>query len=210
MIIKINALALLFTTQFLLVFFILTIVFYRRYRKQKINAVIARGEARRRTAEIAYQEQKNEELAGLKEEYNNLYTQLERVKHLNAKLKASLDKLIPQAKRTQEQELVIKDIEEYYAELDTFIQTLTREKEELHSKSESYEDAITKISLKLKNSISKEEHDYVKAQNNRLELEINKHKDELAKVERSNSELEKNYIWLEKEYNALYENTNKG
>ncbi len=210
MIIKINALAILFTVQFLIVFLTLTIVFYRQYRKQKINAIIAQGEARRLTAEIAYQEQKSNELAGIKEEYSGLQTQFDQIKHLNAKLKASLDTLIPQAKRTKEHELVIKDIEKYYAELDSFVRILKSEKEELSSKSDTYEEDIAKISLKLKNSISKEEYDYAKAQINRLELEVKKHKEELAKVESAHAEVEKNYVWLEKEYNALYETSNQG
>ncbi len=210
MIIKINALVLLFTVQFLIIFVTLTIVFYRQYRKQKISAIVAQGESRRLTAEIAYQEQKNNEFSELQGEFGEMQNKYDQVKTLNEKLKASIDTLIPQAKRTKEHELVIKDIEGYYAELDSFVRTLRTEKDQLSTKSDTYEKDIAKISLKLKGSISKEDHDYVKAQNNRLTLEIDKHLEELAKAESSYSELEKNYMWLEKEYNALYENANKG
>ncbi len=170
---------------------------------------MSQGEARRLTAEIAYQEQKNNEFSEIKGELGDMQNKYELVKTLNEKLKASIDTLIPQAKRTKDHELVIKDIEQYYAELDSFVRTLRSEKDQLSSKSSSYEEDIAKISLKLKESISREDHDYVKAQNNRLELEIKKHKDELAKAESSYAELEKNYMWLENEYNALYENANK-
>lgn len=205
--VKINLLIFLFLIQFLLLFIVLTLMYYRRYNRQRINAIVAEGGAKRLNAEIAVKdEEQNKKLSSLKEEFTNVQNQFEQVMQVNAKLKALIDSLIPQAERTREHESVIKDIEQYYVELDSFVRALRGEKRQLLAKVEEDEKSIAKMSARIKEMVSKEDHDYIKAQNHRYELDIDKLKDELSKVEVSYSELEKNYMWLEKEYNALYEN----
>ncbi len=204
--IKVPPLVLLFLIQFLLIFLGLTIFLFLRNRKLSVKAIIVRGEANRLKSELTHMESKNVELSDSKNTLSDLQKKFEEVKNINAKLKDSINKLIPEAERTKEHEQVIRDIEQSYAELDSFIAILRKEKEQLHEKSKSSESYINKLEKKLKQSVSKEEYDNLKAHNKSLELRFEKLKKDLEDKTGECESLQKNYIWLEKEYNALYNN----
>ncbi len=209
-VIKVSPLILLFLIQFLLIFLGLTIFLLVQYRKLSVKEIISRGEANRLRAELENQEKQNIELSGWKDMFGALQTKFEQVKNINAKLKESINALIPEAKRTKEHEKVIGEIEQFYAEIDSFVESLREEKERLHQQSKSYKSEIDRLSQKLEHSVSKGEYDNLKAQKKSLELKLDKLKNDLMDKNKEYVNLQKNYIWLEKEYNALYKNINTG
>ncbi|MBI4682820.1 MAG: hypothetical protein HY757_06935 [Nitrospirae bacterium] len=169
-----------------------------------------REEVTRFKSELAHMESKNSELTDSKDMLSELQKKFDEVKNINAKLKESINKLIPEANRTREHEQVIRDIEQSYAELDSLFVILRKEKERLNEKSKSSEGHIDKLEKKLKQSVSKEEFDNLKARNKSLELKFDKLKKDLEDKTGEYESLQKNYIWLEKEYNALYNNISHG
>ena len=132
--------------------------------------------------------------------------QFEHVKNINDKLKESINKLIPESKRTKEHEQAFSDIEQFNVELEAFIVTLRKEKEQLHEKIKAYEIDMKKLSQKLEHSVPKDEYDKLNAQKKSLELKFDKMKKDLEDKTKEHENLQKNYLWLEKEYNALYSN----
>jgi cell division protein FtsB len=86
------------------------------------------------------------------------------------------------------------------------IRSLKKENEELSQKSASFKSEIHSLSSELDNKVSKEEYDNLSAQKKHLQLKFNKLKQDLEEKTIEHEGLQKNYIWLEKEYNTLYEN----
>ena len=206
-VIRVSPLVLLFLIQFLLIFLGLTIFLFFQYRKIRVKEVIARGEANRLRDELKNMEINNKDKGlGWEDKFSNLQKKYEHVKNINAKLNESINKLLPEAKRTNGQEQVIRDIEQSYIELESFIVSLRKEKELFHSKSKSLEGDINKLSQKLEHSVSKEEYDKSTAQKKGLESKFDKLKKDLADKSTEYESHKKNYLWLEKEYNALYDN----
>jgi len=205
-VIKVPPLLLLFLVQFLLIFLGLSIFLFQRYKKLRIKEVIARGEAGRLKDELNNMEIQNDEVSCWENKFSDLQEKFEHVKNINEKLKESINKLIPEAKRTKEHEQVIRDIELSYVELNSFIKTLKKEKEQLHAKTKAYESDMSKLSHKLELSVPKEEYDKLNTQKKSLELKFDKLKKDLEDKGKEYDGLQKNYLWLEKEYNALYSN----
>jgi len=205
-VIRIYPLLLLFLIQFLFIFAGVSIYLFLRYRKLLVKEIIARGEANRLRDEIGKMEMQNNEMSGLENKFSDLQKKFERVKNINEKLKESINKLIPEAKRTKEHEQIIRDIEQSYVELDSFIGILRNEKEQLHAKTKAYDSDISKLSHQLEMSVSKDEYDKLKTQKKSLELKFDKTTKDLKEKIKEFESLQKNYLWLEKEYNALYNN----
>ena len=210
MIIKINALAMLFLVQFLLIFIALTIVFYRKFMKEKIKATVSEGGVRRLSHEVKKIEKKSDETDGWKSKFGDMQSKFEVIKTHNAKLKQSIEALIPKAERTKEYEQVIGEIEGSYVELDSFLRDLKKDKLHLTKQSEALQGDIYKLSGKLEESVSKSEFDILQATKHEVDLIVNKLQKELEDRNEAYETLEKNYMWLETEYNALYENVSKG
>ncbi len=204
--IKVPTLLLLFLIQFLFIFLGFSILLFLRYKKLRIKEVIARGEANRLRDEFKKMEIYNDEVSGWENKFSDLQKKFEHVKNINEKLKGSIDKLIPEAKRTKEHQQVIRDIEQSYIELDTFIGTLRKEKEQLHAKTRAYESDMRRQSQKMEHSVPKEEYDKLNTREKSLELKFEKLKKELEDKVKEYDNLQTNYVWLEKEYNALYNN----
>lgn len=204
--IKVQPLLLLFLIQLLLIFLGLSIWLFLRYKKISIKEVIARGEANRLRDELKNAEMQNDEVSGWENKFTDLQNKFEHIKNINEKLKESINKLIPEAKRTKEHEQVIRDIEQSYVELDSFMGALRKEKEQLHAKTISYESDMSKLSQKLEHSVPKEEYDKLHTQKKSLELKYDKMKKDLDDKAKEYDSLQKNFLWLEKEYNALYNN----
>lgn len=187
----------------------LSLYLFLRYKKLSIKEVISRGEANRLRDELKNMEMPNDEVSGWENKFSDLQTKFEQVKTINDKLKESINKLIPEAKRTKEHEKIIRDIEQSYVELDSFIGTLRKEKEQLYTKTRDYEIDMSKLSQKLEHSVPKEEYDKLNTQKKSLELKFDKVKKDLEDQVKEYDNLQKNYVWLEKEYNALYSNINE-
>lgn len=151
-------------------------------------------------------EMQHDDVSDWENKFSDLQNKFEHVKNINEKLKESINKLIPEAQRTKEHAQVIKDIEHSYVELDSFIGTLRKEREQLYAKTKTYESDMSKLSHKLELSVSKDEYDKMNAHKKSLELRFDKLKKDLQDKSKAYDNLQKNYLWLEKEYNALYEN----
>ncbi len=206
--IKVSPLLLLFLIQFLLIFLGLSIYLYLRYKKLRIKEVIARGEAHRLRDECKNMEIQDDEVSAWENKCSDLQKQFEHVKNMNEKLTESINTLIPEAKKTNEHKQAIKDIEQSYVELDSFIGALREEKEQLYAKMNGYELDMRKLSHKLEMSVPQEVYDKLNAQKKGLELKFDKMKKDLEDKASEHASLQKNYVWLEKEYNALYNNIN--
>jgi chromosome segregation ATPase len=167
---------------------------------------MARGEANRLRDDLKNMDIQNGEVAGWENKFSDLQTKFEQVTTINEKLKESINKLIPEAKRTKDHEKIIRDIEQSYVELDSFIGSLRKEKEQLHAKTKAYESDMSRLSQKLEQSVPKEEYDKLNTQKKSLELKFDKLKKDLEDKSKEYDNLQKNFLWLEKEYNALYSN----
>jgi predicted nucleic acid-binding Zn-ribbon protein len=204
--IKINALALLFIIQLLIVFIVLNIDLFRRIKKLKSQAVKFQGEIMKLRLEIENLGNIHNEIEERKEAFIALQSKFEGVRKAGSSLKESIEKLVPNAERSDEYEKIISDIESNNKELDRCISRLQKENEGLRERSEAVHKNINKLSAKLNNSVSRKEYDNVMAEKRTLERVASKLKDEIADITKQYEGLEKNYLWLEKEYNALYTN----
>lgn len=204
--IKVPPLVLLFLIQFLLIFMGVSIFLFHRHKKLRIKEVIARGEANRLRDELRNMVIQNEQVSGWGNKFSDLQTKFEQVKNINEKLKDAINKLIPEAKRTKDHEQIFRDIEHSYVELNSFIGALRQEKDQLQAKTKAYESDMSKLSQKLEHSVAKEEFDKLNIQKKSLELKFEKLRKDLEGKVREYDSLQKNYLWLEKEYNALYSN----
>lgn len=207
-VLKISPLVLLFLVQFLLIFLGLTIFLFLQYKKLRVKELIARGEAGRLRAELENAERINDHASGLEDKFSDLQKKFDQVKTINEKLKDAINKLIPEGKRTKEHEQAINDIEQSYAEFDSFIGILRKEKETLSAQSKVFKLDISKLSQRLEHSVSKDDYDKLNSQKKSLELKFAKLKKDLEDKAKEHESLQKNYVWLEKEYNALYDNIN--
>lgn len=204
--IKVNALAFLFILQFLVIFLGFTILLFFRYRKLNVREIISRGEANRLREELEHMEGQHVELSSWKEMFNNLQEKFDHIRGVNTTLKESIATLIPEADRSKKYEQLISEIEQNNKELDTCIGELQKENKQLNKNSKTFERDLDQLSRKLDLSVSKEAYNNLKAQKKSLELKFEKLKKDLAAKTREHESLQKNYVWLEKEYNALYEN----
>lgn len=207
-VLEIPPLVLLFLVQFLLIFLGLTIFLFLQYKKLSVNVRIARGEAARLRAELEDAERRSDQSSALEDKFSDLQKKFEQVKAVNERLKEAINKLIPEGKRTKEHEQAIKDIEQSYAEIDSFIGVLRKEKEALRAQSKVFKLDISKLSQQLDHSVSKDDYDKLNSQKKSLELKFAKLKKDLEAKAKEHESLQKNYVWLEKEYNALYDNIN--
>lgn len=209
--IRINALAFLFTIQFLLIFLGLAVFLFIRYRKQKEKEIACEEEIGKLRHSIRDHKEKNEELSGWKSMFNELQGKFEKIKNFNSKLKKAIASLIPEAERSREYKELIADIEQSNKELDLCIGTIEQENEELEQKITSYEKTVEGLTSKIEaDYVSKTEYSKLSAEKTGLEIRVKKLMDELESKTREQEKLDKNYKWLENEYNALYNNINEG
>ncbi len=197
--IKVNALAFLFIIQFLLIFSGLTLFLFIQYRKQKQRNIFT-------YEEIQNLNDQDAELLVLKDLYNDLKGKFEHLKNMNVKLKETIAKLTPEAEKSREYEEIINDIEQCNKDLEMCIGSLEKENEELDKKIVSFKYDIQGLSKELLDSVKKVEFDRVVAEKNRLEIKVKNLKEQLDKKTKKNEKLDRDYLSLEKEYKALYEN----
>ena len=210
-VIRISALAFLFTIQFLLIFLGLVVFLFARYRKQKQKEIRYKDEIGKLRHSVNNHKEKNEELSGWKSMFNELQGKFEKIKKFNSKLKNAIASLIPEAERSKEYKELIAGIEQSNKELDLCIGTIERENEELEEKITSYEKKVDGLTIKIEaDYISKTEYNKLSAEKTGLEIRVKKLMDELESRTREHEKLDKNYKWLENEYNALYNNINEG
>jgi len=204
--IKIPALLFLFLMQFLLIFLGLAIFLFQKNRKQSAKTILSQGEIRRLEAEIQTKDIEVSELLNLKKTYEELHGNFEQMRTVNAKLKEMVDTLIPEAERSQEMQDLLSQMEQNNKELDTCLGTIQKENVSLNERLKSSERETEKLSTRMKDMVKKEDYQHVMSEKKNLELKLEKLKDDLDKKTKECEKLEKNFIYLEKEYNALYKN----
>lgn len=208
--IRLDPLAFLLIVQFCVVFAILCIFLYMKYRKVSFMLTQSREEARRLHDDAVKREETVRGQISDREKWKSLFASLESkftaIKEVNAKLKESIARLIPEAERSKEYEQLIADIEKSNKELDTCIATLSKEKEALIQMNSAMKGKADELSQKLQDSVSKDEFDRLVAQKDDLEANVHSLTEQLNGRAREYENLQKNFAALEKEYNALYRN----
>ena len=203
---QINALNFLFLVQFLLIFLGVSVFLFLKLRKTNIKSTISQGEIRRLESEI---EKYKKEVTGLlnwQTMFNDLQKKFEHVTSVSSKLKTMIDALIPEAERSREFQEVLNEVENNNRELSVSIGSLKNENEEINKQMSSFRSEVEGLSKKLREAVSKKEYENLLSEKNRLELKVGRLNDELELKKKDYDKLEKNYMYLEKEYNALYEN----
>ena len=207
--IKIPPLALLFLAQFLLICLGLAVFLFLRNRKLRLKEIILQGEACRLRSEMGQYARTTEYLSGLKEKFDDVQEKFAQVNNLNTKLKDAVKTMSPEEGGAKEYEQLIAEIEKNNRELDRCLGTLQKDNDNLNEQTKSFKNEVDKLTHKLQHSVSVDEFNNLKAENEGLELKIKSLKKDVETKNQENETLQKNYLWLEKEYNALYNNINE-
>jgi len=212
-VLEIRPLIFLFIIQFLLLFAALSIFLIFRYRALSVKEALARKETVELRAEISGSsrqiEVKSAEFDQLKNTFDDLQQKFIHIKESNAKLKTLIEALVPEANRSKEFAKVIGEIEESNKELDSCINTLQKENTDLEKKAKSLEREAEGLADLLQQSVRKEELYQAQSQKKALEIKMTKVERDLQEKTDAYDQLQKNYIWLEKEFNALYKNVSQ-
>jgi len=160
--------------------------------------------------EILKQTQQNSDVSEWKQMFEGLKAKFEQLRQVNSKLIDSIEALTPEAEKSDEYKKLIAEIEQGNKELDSCIGNLSKDNQSLVSKMESVENEVKGLSQKLNDTVHKSEYEALTASKHDLELKADSLRKELEEKNTEFSSLEKNYMWLEKEYNALYENASQG
>jgi FtsZ-binding cell division protein ZapB len=131
------------------------------------------------TNDIKNQENKDSELAGIRNMFNDLHEKFEHIKKINAKIKKTIASLTLEAEKSKEYEQLIAEIEKSNKEFDICIVTLEKENEELNQNINSFKDEVKGLSGKLKESVSKADFDMAVAEKNRFEIKVKKLEEQL-------------------------------
>lgn len=210
---EIKPLIFLFIIQFLLLFAALSIFLIFRCRALSVKEALARKETVELRAEISGSSQqievKSAEFDQLKNTFDDLQQKFIHIKESNAKLKTLIEALVPEANRSKEFAKVIGEIEESNKELDSCINTLQKENTDLEKKAKSLEREAEGLADLLQQSVRKEELYQAQSQKRALEIKMKKTEQDLKDKTEAYDKLQKNYMWLEKEFNALYRNVNE-
>jgi len=205
-VLQINALNFLFLVQFLLVFLGVSVFLFLKFRKTSVKFTIAQEEIRRLEGEIDKYKKEVTGLLNWQTMFNDLQKKFERVNSVNSKLKTMIDALIPEEERSREFQEILNEVNTNNKELSDCIGSLKNANDALNEQVKSFEREVSDLSKKLIDSVGKEEYQRVVTENNKLELKVEHLKDDLDKKVKECDMIEKNYIYLEKEYNALYNN----
>jgi chromosome segregation ATPase len=203
-VINVSPLSILFLMQFLLIFGGCAVFLF--LQNKKLRSERAKASCHN---DIEHELQQVNELSAWKDMFNALQEKFDHIRGINNKLKDTVTSLIPEAEKSKDYEKLIADIEQSNKELDLCLATMEKDNAELEKKSASYEKQVENLQRKMKEYVSKAEFDKSSAENTGLEMKIKKLKDDLESKTAEYGKLEKNYMWLEKEYNALYDNVNE-
>jgi len=205
-VIKIPALLFLFLVEVIFICAGLAVFFFIRHRKISIKATIAGGEIRRLESEIGKQQGEVETLSGYPKMYEEMREKLEQIQAINSKLKETVEALVPEAERSKEFEQMLAEIDEHNKELNAAIGSLQNEKETLSQSKQYFKKEAEGLAGKLRDSVKRDDYQHVMSEKKSLELKVESLQAEVDQKTKALEKLEKNYIYLEKEYNALYRN----
>jgi chromosome segregation ATPase len=155
-----------------------------------------------------------------KEKFGDLQQKFERMKEVNTKLKDLISSLMPKSSRSGDMQQLLSDMELSKDEFDACIGGLKKEmndmgeqiasyKKQVQSykkESESQKEEITQLHRKLKGTVKKAEFDSIEADKNRLAIRVEQLENQLKERNEEFNKMEKEHMWLEKEYNRMYNN----
>ena len=204
--ISVPPLLFLFLIQFLLMFAVLSAVLFLRSRKIRAQGSLSEGEASRLKDEVEAMAHKSAELAKWEEMFLSMQAQFSQSKDENTTLKESIERLIPEAERSKEFERLMAAAEQNKRELDSSIGTLKQENIQLGEEVQSLKTQVDTLTQQLSQSVPGEKYEALSSQKKSLELKMAKINKQLEEEHSILEQLKNNYSWLEKEYNALYDN----
>lgn len=207
--ISVSPLSVLFCIQFLLIFSGIAVFLFLQNNKLRRQKNVLSAKTYCLADETENPSKHDSELAAWKDMFNSLQDKFDHIREINTKLKDTVTSLVPEAEKSREYEKLIADIEQSNKELDLCMSTLEKENKDLEKKTAAYEQKVESLHRKMKAYVNKVEFDKLSAENTGLEIKIKKLCDELESKTEECKKLDKNYSWLEKEYNALYENVNE-
>ncbi len=204
--IKLPALLVLFLIQLLLISWGTAIALFKRNKKLNIQAASSHEEIKKLADELDVQKEGMAEFSNLQTLFSELQQKFEQLTIVNAKLKEMIDFLLPEAERSKEFQEILNEVEHNNNELITCIGTLQKENEALNQRKKSFEKEVDGLSRKLRDTVNKEEYQKVLSEKKSLEIKLENLREDFGKKTKDLEKLERNYIYLEKEYNALYKN----
>ncbi len=94
-------------------------------------------------------------------------------------------------------------------DLDTYIDSLQKEHGDLNQTTLAVKKELAEVNQKLAQSVTSEEYEKSRSQVAELKENSARLEEKLQQTTKECDDLKKNNVWLEKEYNALYENIGK-
>lgn len=181
-----------------------------RLNKMKTGEITNREERERLKRYLGFKEKKITELSVWKEKFDELQQNFDQLKDMSDKLKELIASLVPEAEKSKAVQQLLSDAQLTNKELDTCIGTLKNENKSLDQKISSYKEEMDSLTKKLANTVKKSEHEAVVTERNRLEMRTQQLERQIKEKSEELNKLAKEHIWLEKEYNSLYDNINEG
>ncbi len=202
--IRINATLFLFIVEFMVLLMGAAVFMFLQWRKQRGMSAVAAGPEDNNSS--GGNGISNEELAEWQKKCAEFQEKFEKTKGINAQLQELIREIVPEAEMSEEYKRVIAEFEKNNKEIDMCINTLEKENQELDERVYLADNKVEGIQRKMKDMVSGAEYNIVAAEKKRLEIKVERLKDELESKIQEYEKLDKNYLWLEKEYNSLYEN----
>lgn len=213
-----------------IVFLVLAIFFFRKYRgllaakvehinvpevvtqeKEKVPqppepvSTASLEEVEKLKAEIARQNDEIEELLGYKKRLDRLQAKFAEMNEFNAKLKNQLTLVVTKVEKNEELDKILADFEQKNRELNAFTSSLELENRQLSKQTDVFETEIGRLSTALGESVDKSEYEKLSEENQSLKQEIAELETKLKEQEKAHENLVKKYDSLENEYTILYE-----
>jgi chromosome segregation ATPase len=214
------------STQFLVIIEILVVAvgaalfFIFQNRKLKLMQENPDKPAETMQKELREPSEKTTEISAWKEKFGNLQQEFDRMKEINTKLKELIGSIMPKSSQSGDMQQLLSDMDLGKDNFDACIGGLKKEmkdmgeqvasyKKQIQSykkESESQKEEITQLHRKLKGTVKKAEFDSMEADKNRLAIRVEQLEKQLKGKTEEFKKIEKEHMWLEKEYNRMYNN----
>ena len=202
--IRINATIFLFIVELMLLFMAAAIFMFIQWKKKSGSNSGPRSEQ----DESSFGDSgiSSDELAVWQNKCSDLQGKFENTQKINGQLQKLIRDIVPEAEMSEQYKKVIDEFEKNNKEIDMCITTLEKENTDLDEKAYLADNKVEGMKRKMKDMVSASEYNIIAAEKKRLEIKVERLKDELESKIQEYAKLDKNYLWLEKEYNSLYEN----
>jgi len=201
--IRINATLFLFIVEFMILFLGVAVIMFFQWRKQRGMSAVAGPKDDNSSGDNGIS---SEEFAKWQQKCNEFQEKFEKTKGINAQLQELIREIVPEAEMSEQYKKVIAEFEKNNKEIDMCITTLEKENQGLDERVYLADNKVEGIQRKMKDMVSGADYNMLAAEKKRLEIKVERLKDELESKIQEYAKLDKNYLWLEKEYNSLYEN----